>query len=415
MNYHEALSSSPIFPYEVSLDQLAYMSCSEQEDVPNDGTFFTFRLGAFDSQGLRISQAYRDHITKVSQKDVPFVLSQAQASANTQLQMAIRTQDNLQLMYLDNSHGESGLDGHDYSNFFPLMGHADLNEILWFMQPRDYLRSFLDGPLSREYRFEGELLFMKSQLMENDLRSFFSRQRGIIAATFVEQGTTQPLGPGSLVELQRLAESGFGGGRLLLSDSGLNGGEARGVSGRPWNEASKDLTANVFGAAIRPRFKQPLHNGGSPGSDMPPRILSSVTDVTIDFRLQAQAQRPWVCPEIMSFMVVLPEHATYEEEAEDGSGPVTTTRCGMEPDPVNPSLALRIIRQSLYAEDFYVDMIRGCVVPKSDHTVDGSCYGQNSHNNQTHPVNYETFSTEGCGLDNAKGVCPHYVSICYRE
>ena len=104
-DYFQSLLNSPVFPYEVDVDQLAYMSCSEQVDIANDGTFFSFRIGAFDSKGIRISQEYRDSIEKVRDSAVPSALSDNQASSNSRIQFAARTLDNLQLMYVDNENG----------------------------------------------------------------------------------------------------------------------------------------------------------------------------------------------------------------------------------------------------------------------------------------------------------------------
>lgn len=397
-DYYQSLVNSSEFAYEVGVDQLAYMSCSEQEDIPNDGTFFTFRVGAFDSQGIRVTQAYRDSITKVRNGDVPYAMSQANASAGTTLQFAVRTLDNLQLMYVDNDNGEDGENGSDYNNFFPLMGNETFNEILWNMQPGDYMRTFAGANFISQYRFEGELKFMKSQIMENDLRAFFGN-RGILAVTWANQAENTPLGPGSFINLQELEQGGGSGG--------VNGASVQGAN---VNAASNDLASNVFGAAIQPRFKQALFQGGSPGADMPPRVLSTVDDIVIDSRKRGQLNRPWTCPDSMQFMIVLPEHAIYQDANSN-----TIVRCAMDPDPINPSPELQIIRQSLYAEDFYVDMVRKCIVPKPDHTVQGSCYGMNSNTNLTQDINYDSFNTNGCGFGNLNGLCPHYASVCFRQ
>ena len=109
-------------------------------------------------------------------------------------------------------------------------------------------------------------------------------------------------------------------------------------------------------------------------------------------------------------MIVLPEHAQFEDD--NGN---TITRCAMNPDPRELSNELRVIRQSLFAEDFFVDMVRRCIVPKRDHVVEGSCYGVNGNTQETHRINYDTFGSNGCGFDNELGVCPHFASICIRQ
>ena len=109
-------------------------------------------------------------------------------------------------------------------------------------------------------------------------------------------------------------------------------------------------------------------------------------------------------------MIVLPEDAYVRNIA----GDITGIRCGMNPDPVQPSADLKVVRRSLYAEDWYVDLARRCVVPKPERTTAGSCYGLNSQTQQTHIINYDNFPA-GCGFGSPNGLCPHYASICYMQ
>ena len=177
-----------------------------------------------------------------------------------------------------------------------------------------------------------------------------------------------------------------------------------------------DIRQNVFGMAVQPRFKQPnLPGGGSPGPNMPPRVMASVTEHVIDKRKEISDVRPWECPDDMQFMIVLPEHASYKPRDKDGNETgETVTRCVTKPDPIDPDPRLQIIRQSLFAEDWYVDLENSCVVPKDGFVVEGTCYGINSRTRKTHEINYDTFSEE-CGFQSDRGLCPHYASICFRH
>lgn len=401
-DYFSALVASPVFPYEAGFDQIAYLSCSEQEGIANDGTFFTFRVGAYDQLGLRINQSYRDSIKKVNDENVVQALQQSLNSSGTSLQLAIRTTDNLQLMYVDSDNGEEGADGFDYDNFFPTLGDEYLTNLLWYMNPQDYLRYYAGGQYIDQARFEGRLEFMKSQIMENDLRTFFGG-RGVIALTFADSGKINPLGPGSVTELQRQHDSG---------ESGTNPT----FQGKVQAASTSNLAKDVYGFAVQPRFKQPPGpTGGTAGPDMPPRVLSSVNEVIIDGRLSPLSVRPWSCPNTMQFKIVLPKDAQYPDPDDTTDTPPMITRCAMLPDPINPSAELLKIRQSLYAEDWYIDVARRCIVPKNDHVVEGSCYGLNGQTRLTHIINYDTFHTDGCGFGNVNGLCPHYASVCVRQ
>ncbi len=454
-DHFQSLVNSTEFPYEVNIDQVAYMSCSEQEDVYNDGAFFTFRFGAFRTHGIRVTPEYRNHIEKVDEEDVPYALQQSASSRGLKLQGAIRTMDNLQLMYVDGENGEKGLEGSDYSNFFPEMGDPVLSQALWYMNPNDYLRNYVAAQFPDEYRFASEVQFMKSQLMENDLRNFFG-SRGILTVTFAQNGEIKPIGLGSIDYLNRIntdpnspsngngggnggsgvggsgsnpsGGSGGSGGTIDPGGSGASGGGGGGgnsVQKPVFTAANLDVRSNVFGAAVQPKFKQPPKiivpdNQNQPvieqdpGPDMPPRILSSVRDVIIDERLSTRPTPEWICPKELSFMIVLPEDAIYQDEDSN-----TITRCNMNPDPLNPNADEKklydIARQSIYAEDFYIDLRNRCVVPKPGVANEGSCYGINENTSMTRPIAYDDYDSVGCGFGVGQKVCPHYVSVCYRR
>ncbi len=377
-DYYMSLVTSPEFPYEIRVDQVAYMSCSEQEDIPNDGTFFTFRVGAFrDGSGIRITEQYRDQIEKVDDEDVPYALQESDTIDNVRLQFGIRTVENLQLLYLAEDHGAEGLHGFDYFNFFPLLNDEALVNLLWYNKTGGFLRVYPNAQFIEDSRFAGELQFMQSQGMEYNLRNFL-HDKGLLAVTFAESDKINPLGPGNFV-----------------TDSSQGTG-------------STNLQKNVFGVGLKPRFKQPSIVA-NPGFDMPPRVLSEIQEVRIDGRLQAGNLRPWTCPSSFQFTIVMPEHAEFTVDD------VTVTRCRRQPDPVNPSPELQIIRQSLYGTDWYVDMENRCIVPKDSNIAEGSCYGRDSNTQQTHEVNYDSFAVDGCGFFNDKGLCPHYASICIRQ
>ena len=399
VDYYSKLTSSTTFPYEVGFDQVAYISCSEQEDVyGNSGgnPFFTFRVGAYRSQGLRISSQYRDQVEKVNDENVVNALQESPNSSATQIQLSIRTSKNLQSIYANKDHGE-GKEGSDYSHFFPTMGEPDLSHILWFMKPGEYLRNYMGGRDIDQYRFEGELKFMSSEKMERDLRFGFSDEL-VLTLGFAKVGDANDLlGPGSF-----LASQDPESGERTPSQDGIN-----------------DLHQNVFGMAVRPRFKQPtIWQGddprGSPGRYMPPRVLASIREYAVDGRKKPADIKTWQCPKEMQFMIVLPEDAV-------------RVGCRTKPDDAEPDDELRIIRQSLYSEDWWIDKKNHCIVPKGG-LLEGSCYGRDEHTKKTHKINYRGFINKGfskkCGFpyqyqedlyDRQIGLCPHYASICLRD
>lgn len=439
------LIESEVFPYEASFDQVAYMSCSEQENVYQDyQTFFTFRVGAYRTGGVRVTEEFRNEVIRINDEGVVNALTQNYASSGSRLQLAIRTMDNLQLAYLSESNGSDGLEGEDYDNMLTTFGEEAFTNLLWYMEPGDYLQYYAGAQYDSDYRFEGTVHFTDSEVIERDLRSFLSN-RGVLAVTFSDSGAITPRGPGSLAGLlvsgSGSSSSGGSSGSTgstsgSSGSSGINSGDTSGggtgggvavsqkVNSASVDAAAASLASNVYGMAVSPKFKQPLPrlNGvvtGSPGSSMPSRVLSSIQEVAIDSRRSGTIPKSWTCPDEMQFMIVLPEdkdilRGVFNEDGVQTGTEVVGTRCATNPDPVQLSETLKLVRKSLYAEDWYVDLARRCIVPKEERTTAGSCYGINSNTQQTHIINYDNFPA-GCGFGHENGLCPHYASICLSQ
>ena len=380
------------FPYEASFDQVAYMSCSEQEDVFNDfQTFFTFRFGAYRNAGLRITDQFLENTHRMSNRDRANILMQHQLSQGSRLQFALRAGENYQLAFINEDSPNDGSDGVDYSNVFTSIGDEVLSSYVVNQPLGQWMNYFPAALLEKDYRFEGSVYFNSSETLQNEMRSFLSN-RGILALTFSTEATINPRGPGSAAE--------------FTNDGTVD---------------PRTLARDVFGAGARVTFKQPSpvnhikdNNGNAittrATQNMPPRLLASVEDFAIDGRYRNQPRKVWNCGSEMAFMIVLPEHATYTVTQ---NGVTTTrTRCRMDPDPLVPDERLKMIRNSLYAEDWFVDLNNRCVVPKPDRVNAGSCYGKDSNNLNTVAINYD-FS-QPCGFTTGN-VCPHFVSICTRE
>ena len=359
-----ALTSTNKFPFEAELDQLAYMSCSEQEDVVQDfQTFFSFRAGAYTQGGVRVTEDFRKFAAGTTGESVANSLQNNTISSDTVMQFAIRAGDNYQLTYLNEESGSEGESGIDYANIFAPLGDENLTKYLWDRPLGQYINVWPGAQFTSQYRFEGTLHFSDSEIIARELRSFLSNN-GILALTFSQQETIAPRGPG-----------------YMANDPNLS-------------------VRDVYGTGLKLRFKQPLsRTNQQPHSSMPSRVLSTVNEVMIDARRSDNVPATWACPVEYSFMIVLPEHA------EDQN-------CPMEQDPVNPSPALNIIRQSLFSEDWHVNLAQRCVVPKPDRVEAGSCYGKNSQTQETRNINYDL--TTSCGLTDLNGLCPHYVSICFK-
>ena len=338
--------------------------------------FFTFRVSAKTGAGLRLSPQFRQEVPRLNEERVVLALRQNFLSAGSQVQLAARSRRDYRKFYR-NSQNNSGLEGVDYDNLLVPMGDPGLSRFLWQLPPNEYIQVWPGAEFQEELRVHGSLDFTASEELARGLRKFLN-QEGALTLTFSEIPGTFPKGP-------------FDPSAMGLQDSST-----------PFREA--------YGMGIQVSFKQPRALG-SPGLDMPQRVLSQVREIPMDPR--GSDPKPWSCPAHLQFKIVHPNHAQFTESV-NGTD-TTKTRCAKEEDPKVLSEGLRIIRTSLPSSEWYVDMVRQCVVPKDGVWVEGSCYGINSNTDQTREVRYEKFST-GCGPEeNKPGLCPHYVSFCERS
>ena len=193
----QSLVDSDEFPYEADFDQVAYMSCSEQQNVNQDyQTFFTFRVGAYNSGGVRVTEAFRNEVIRLNDSAVVTALQRNDFSVGTRLNVAIRTVDNLQLMYINEDSSNDGRSGIDYANLLTTFGDQAFTTELWYREDGKKLNYWPAAQYESEYRMEATLHFSESEQTAVDLRNFLSN-RGIIALTFVDEGEIYPKGPGN--------------------------------------------------------------------------------------------------------------------------------------------------------------------------------------------------------------------------
>jgi len=372
----DSLVQGSTFPYHADFDQVAYMSCSEQGDVfPDPQTFFTFRVGAYRTGGLGLSDEFIEATERVNERTVRNVLLQNELSVGSRLRFALRPNENFLNIYRNADSSELGEEGTDFSSALTNMGEISLVDQIMGMAPGQKLLTWDNAPFESQIRLEGSLYFDSSELLQNDMRNQITRGM-LLALTFNEEESGQPRGPSSREET-----------------------------------ASTDLRRDVFGSAVQIRFRQPFPGdfenvAGSrfastaPSTDTPPRLLGSVQEVSIGSNSDPATFPPWTCPDSLAFRIVLPQHAVAQG-------------CQIQPDPAIPSQDLTAIRQSLYVEDWYIDTINRCAIPREDRIRTGSCYGIDSDTDDTRIIQYD-FS-QPCGLDDNKGACAHFVSICVRE
>lgn len=369
--------------YEVKIDQIAYMSCSEQKNVINEQKmFFTFRAGAYgENAGLRINPTFLQRYKNIKKNDLMDKLMEDTVFAGSQIQFSIRKQTDLSQMFIGGSSSE-GVEGIDYDFTFGLLGSEELSASLITTNSTfsGWLNYFAAAGVNFDAYLEGSLTFNESENIAGQVRNFFENGGGMLTTVF-----------GNLDKPTNIRIPNYS-----FDDDPENDDEIA-----PSNEA--------IGVGLKLTFKQPNalnwtpHTNPSPYTGMPKRVLATVTEVNL--ASPRVSSGVWTCPNSLQLRIV------YNAASHMLIGGVHVCDYVEDPDPMSDEL--KTIRKSLPASDWYVDLAHRCVIPRR--VGIGSCYGIDSGVGTTRQVNYDF--TTACNPDvvnNAAAVCPHFVSICVK-
>jgi|GEM_PF-2475141 len=382
------------FPYEVSVDQIAYMSCSQQNRLsPDRSAFFTFRMGAYGNAGLALTPAFIDSTSRFPADSRLDILSSHVQSDGAQLRVSVRSNSDLRAAYTGNGSGNEGQENFDYSNIFPPLGDRDIATQL-LQSPEARINTNVAAFDESEQSFEGDLRFYQEEADMEELRSVLNVGEALLALTMHDLDLGIPRGP-------------------LLN---------------PLDNVPDEFSVakNAFGMGFRINFSQPfagnfinpLPAGRNTHINVPRRIMTSVQEVQLG-EASTSERRTWICPQDLRYRIVSPQDASalpgdplYSQIAS----------CATNDDPITLGENLSIARRSLRAEDWWIDQTKNCIVPKPGRSGEGACYGfgQFTGTSDSSIVVNHDFTTN-CGLlardENGfiVGACPHFVSICIRQ
>lgn len=380
-------------PYEAKINQIAYMSCSEQQNVPNPSdVFFTLRAGAYGSDaGLKLSQNFIDETDRDQMDEKALKLAEEFSSLNYRVQFSLREQNNLLNLYLNGSSSSQGIEAQDFDFVFGDLGSNAMSASLVSLVDGQYMSYWPAGGISLDAYMQGSLVFNSAETVAEETRTFLERE-GLLTL-----GYAQPVDPA-----------------LLLTRAAYTSEQDDDGDGRK-DDADDDIVPSneAYGMGFRLTFKKPLPTNwgytGSPHVNLPKRVLASVVeyDLTNPSRAQTAA---WQCPSTLQLRVVFPEHRTRTDPVASAPG---RTLCPVAADPTLPEdvANFQIVRRSLPVSDWDINWARKCAVPKN--YVRGSCYGITT----TTPTNTRSPQynfTSQCDPAVEPNVCPHFVSICLR-
>jgi hypothetical protein len=404
-------------PYDIKINQIAYMSCSEQKDVPNpDGVFFTFRVGAYgDDAGIRLNDDFLYAARREDKFDKRDILGSDNLTLMTRLQLSMRQPGLLTRMFV-NADSNEGTEGVDFDYVFGEFGSDEMSAAIINLLPGEYMNYWAAGGINRDAYFSGTLVFNGAETLANDVRTKLESNNAW-ALTF---GFSDPTDPVSLRTVDDyVGESygveadggGYNGGSSGGGSNGSSGGSSSG-GGTTSTVASADegYTSSAFGVGLRVSFRQPNSATWVPNTvtykSMPQRVLEKVSDFNLDNPSSTNAQ--WSCPTSLQLMIVHPDDVWNTDGSVKSTNP-----CPVVHDSENPSEVVKIIRRSLPASDWFVNPVARCAIPRN--AVAGSCYGIDQglqiRRTPTYGINAKCNPAINA---SGVGVCAHFISICVR-
>lgn len=381
-----ALDNDSNFIYEASFDQIAYLSCAEQDNIINDeGVFFSLKAGAYrNGSGLRIKPSFFEEFKKQTLEEKVDIVNESELNSNMQMQFSLRYREGMQLATIDGG-PKQGILGREYSNRFGVLGTDTMSSALLNMPSGEYMRYWKAAGIDKDANFEGYVTYNDSDSLAKSVRSALSG------------GMVLSLGYSEVLD------------KSLLRAPDSSG---QSVYGTAINMNFKKPTTSWFFQKVRSQTT-PIFKFDSVNISMnfPARIASSVSE--IQTVAGGEMGGTWSCPQNMVFMVVQPEvvneKPTFCQRKSDSDFSIYTSNPGF----------VKSVRYSLKESDWYIDWENNCIVPKKYQV--GSCYGRHSTTGDSRRVEYDI--SRDCSEDKevitngvlTKKVCPHFASICVRS
>jgi hypothetical protein len=340
------------FAYDISVDHMAYMSCSGQQGGSLDpSAYFTYRVGAYgENSGIRIHPDFLEYTEHLDKDDQARLLRESPMNQGAIPQLAVRSASSVQNILLGS--GASPRPNLDHQTLLGDLTHPT------------FLIGMLNGRVPGEWiRYIPGIKGLWGKRVEASVSYYDSES----LADYVRQ---QTMNNGALL--------------ALTYKSTLKGtGELARTPAEFHLDPREEDFQYVFGKALRMTYKQ----HGASSSTKPMRVLASVETLNLIDR-SVDSREIWSCPTGLAYRIVRDK-----DSAE---------HCPKIPDPANPDANIQALRRLLPVEDWWLNTIKGCVVSKKG----GDCYDPGIIT-----ITYD--SNADCG-GSGQPHCSHFVSMCRR-
>lgn len=401
-----SIEANAPFAYKTSFDTIAYNSCSGTGTV-SKAPFFTFRAGAYATEGVQVSKEFFDYAksklrpsypnTEIIPEQYRQLLANSPANQSAQLQFSVRQLSNVRAADSMIRSGNTPILGSDYINILGPMSDERWGLSLFkgvtaaTVEP-DPVRYFESG--QRGFRsVEVSHQWSNSETQAQSVRDMFNRE-AVLALTAEDSTSGSARGPGE--DKGRAYGTGFKLSFGVENPAFLS-------TCVPVVNTSNDTYAGC---------SQNFYNNPAPNSLNPDNSMIAIQEMDL---VTGQIENPaaWSCEPAMRFLVVrLADQATLCPKGEDK----TNLDLGRFGNVASYYRQLEIVRRVLPADQWDVNLTRRCAVPK-----EGDCYPQEKINGRTPRVQYDTTKTcfravDGVGYTTAPTeVCAHFVSICTKN
>ncbi|MCB9072459.1 MAG: hypothetical protein H6623_02465 [Bdellovibrionaceae bacterium] len=371
-------------PYETRLDQIAYMSCAEQSGIDNDaGMFFTFRLGAYgNSAGIRITDGFYSQTRRAKNQERMQILGDDTGTALSRLQFSVRQQKKLSYM-LTNQDTTEGVEEQDFDFVLGDLGSDEMSASLLTLSSGTFMNYWAAGGITRDAQFAGTMVFNGSESQAQDLRNKLT-QDWMITLGFSE----------------------FTNPRALRTPAAYD-------TTTDASNSDTTPTDTALGTGLMVKFKQPdptrWGQTGAPHPTMPKRVLSTIYEV--DLASPKKVLASWSCPSSLQLKVVYPEDAANPDPVNAAQQVCPQVEDDHADNTVDQA-RLALIRRTLPAVDWYVNIAHQCVIPRR--YVKGSCYGIDSGTKDARVAEQNLTTVCNPSVQEGSLVCSHFMSICYR-
>jgi hypothetical protein len=351
------------FSYDASLDQFTHMSCTNMPMSSsasfNKSAYFTYRMGAYSKGGVELNDAFYMALKKYKSDQQADILSASPANTNTVLQLSMRGRLDYQNLYVKSG---SAIAGQDYFNMLTSLGGSDVAQLLVNNPAGARIRHIRNGSAGG-YLMEGSLYFSDNPALTQATRDFLQGagnqqgNAGVLTMTYTNGAATKARSQADVVQ-----------------GSAVNS------------------SRSVYGRGYSPSFSQPSIGGLY--SLFPKNTVTSMTEASLDGSTISPAP-VWTCPASMQLRII-----RAADLAKAGA-----SDCVRKSDPSPLPADLKLLRNTLRVEDWYIDTAHRCMIPKH---ADLDCYGAAT------TITYTMGDT--CSTDLATGLsnCVQFASTCYR-